>query len=1009
MSQSILDPTPINVYGINAFINKFEDTKADSKIEVLNLENIKENFKVDFEFDDNINQIEETELPAFTQLTYNKRVLEGKSSDSSYSTSYNRPPLGPIDNFCYCSYCDNVSPEYHAMECPYPEKKSLFLTMQGIYQYIIQNTKDTFSENINNFKQKWLNNSLTQVDLNNFLLVPNSIIMPINGASNEIPLTNARTKIQYFDVVKLRGPTKLEFTTATQKFSNAIMLSYEFSSRKNENNENDEITKKTSIRIYRNGLINLINIPHMSDTREILYKTLIDRINQYSDDNVNLENFNRLTSEYTEEEFDEYAIIPNTTYIHSVNSQFNMWAIKNKYILYFKKLNDLISPIDSSGRIVSGQYTNIDIIPNINKQIMKLIYKDASVTIVNWEYVLAKETRNQSMSREEIKCIILPKDGIKISLQIHKHGTFQMSMSYCNPVDIKNGICTKIIKKENNPLDFSYFDIVRYIFIGILSEKPYLYGESLDYSQEETGIIRNTVSGNSPPNKPGTSTAVCRAKDPRPGYPGLRPIPYSFKGQCQESRQILDPMGVLGSDGLYYPCCSSKTKQSEENYKEYLKTGFPKNMAEAKEYGLQCIKNEVTDTLVCNNDLKSGILVPGSLNIGASARANINGVMTPVKVLGYKGKSKKPQEIFVQNMNTGQQLTINRSDFERDSRYMPGLQSLSKEQLLLCITKHFKARQNQENVVNATNLVEIKDKISVLPSTFNPIMSVLDIGIFKTKNYFVTSVPNTSNLYYLYITPAQSYYINQYGTKKPANLSEPINENIILLGFLEETSNKYFITDILYFNSVVTVSFKTKINMLKEMEEAFFITENTIVFPEYESNIIRHSKELLQELRDIILVFTPDTDYEKLKIWTPITPKQEIILQIIKKVKTNYFILGYENEPINNFNISFSNIFIQKAFIDLNNIKINDYILFKFDYNLKTSELSSRILTPIEKTVRPKLSYNETLIKLSLILNPIKESFFMNNRLDDDFIWNIPGRDEILKFESDALPLINYV
>ena len=126
-------------------------------------------------------------------------------------------------------------------------------------------------------------------------------------------------------------------------------------------------------------------------------------------------------------------------------------------------------------------------------------------------------------------------------------------------------------------------------------------------------------------------------------------------------------------------------------------------------------------------------------------------------------------------------------------------------------------------------------------------MSVLDIGIFKTKNYFVTSVPNTSNLYYLYITPTESYYINQFGTKKPANLSEPINENIILLGFLEENSNKYFITDILYFNSSITTSFRAKIDMLKEIEEAFFITENSVVFPEYESNIIRCSKELLQE------------------------------------------------------------------------------------------------------------------------------------------------------------------
>ena len=35
------------------------------------------------------------------------------------------------------------------------------------------------------------------------LLIPNSVIMPKSGTSSDIPLTDARTKIQYFDVVSL--------------------------------------------------------------------------------------------------------------------------------------------------------------------------------------------------------------------------------------------------------------------------------------------------------------------------------------------------------------------------------------------------------------------------------------------------------------------------------------------------------------------------------------------------------------------------------------------------------------------------------------------------------------------------------------------------------------------------------------------------------------------------------------------------------------------------------------
>ena len=73
--------------------------------------------------------------------------------------------------------------------------------------------------------------------------------------------------------------------------------------------------------------------------------------------------------------------------------------------------------------------------------------------------------------------------------------------------------------------------------------------------------------------------------------------------------------------------------------------------------------------------------------------------------------------------------------------------------------------------------------------------------------YYVTSVPNTSNMYYLYISPTESFFINLYGNKKAKNLNEKINEEIILLGFLEEKTDKFFVTDILYFNKKITNSF----------------------------------------------------------------------------------------------------------------------------------------------------------------------------------------------------------
>ena len=162
MSESIINPSPVNIYGINSFINKF----SESKLDILDLESIKDNFEIDYIYDKSLNQIKETSLPAFTQLTFNERI---KTDDASYSTSFNRPQLGPIENFCYCSYCGNISPDYHSENCSYPEKKSLFLTIQGVYYYIIQNKKDALDDNINNFKKSWLDDSITEKMLNDIL------------------------------------------------------------------------------------------------------------------------------------------------------------------------------------------------------------------------------------------------------------------------------------------------------------------------------------------------------------------------------------------------------------------------------------------------------------------------------------------------------------------------------------------------------------------------------------------------------------------------------------------------------------------------------------------------------------------------------------------------------------------------------------------------------------------------------------------------------------------------
>ena len=103
------------------------------------------------------NIIIESKLPAFTKLVYNKRDAR---TDNKFYKTINNPPVGPIEKYCYCSYCKNKSPFFHKKDCEYPETKSLYLTVEGILNYIIN--KPDYSGSYNNLKNKWIKSELTQ-------------------------------------------------------------------------------------------------------------------------------------------------------------------------------------------------------------------------------------------------------------------------------------------------------------------------------------------------------------------------------------------------------------------------------------------------------------------------------------------------------------------------------------------------------------------------------------------------------------------------------------------------------------------------------------------------------------------------------------------------------------------------------------------------------------------------------------------------------------------------------
>ena len=89
--------------------------------DVINLDILKRNFKLD------------QGNSGFYKLSLYKKDVYGYST---VNNNYNRPPVGPMDDGLYCSYCEKFGPFNHTEECQIPQKESLYLTLEG-YEFQI--------------------------------------------------------------------------------------------------------------------------------------------------------------------------------------------------------------------------------------------------------------------------------------------------------------------------------------------------------------------------------------------------------------------------------------------------------------------------------------------------------------------------------------------------------------------------------------------------------------------------------------------------------------------------------------------------------------------------------------------------------------------------------------------------------------------------------------------------------------------------------------------------------
>jgi len=932
--------TDVKINGINMFINKLETVE-----EIIDIDSLKTSFELD-----------EGESGFFKLSLSQKKVF----GTETINDTYNRPPIGPIQEGLYCSYCSNIGPDDHSKTCDFPEEDSLYLTISGFNDYIIRNTE--YSGEYKNLRDNILNKTVTQEQINNILLIPGEILVQDGNLDMDSNL-NVLTNISYFGIYKKRGPKKLASKTTTTQFLNNVIISY----------ENESV--KTSIRISKNGLINLINIPNNKQSIKTMIDELVKRINNSG--SVNYDNFKNLTG------FDRYAFISDKSYIHSISGQFTINVLeKPGSQIDFANLDNLISPFDSVGNLVSSGFTKIEVSPFGDN-----IINFNGIKIIDWEYSVGRLTRNQVMSKEYIKFVSIPANGVKLTSVINKFGVIMMTLSLCSDKQNRRGLCGE----GSTPINQTMFNKVANLFNKLFeSESNILLKKSLSSSVKSTSTF-NTVSGYAPSGK------ICRLTRTRDAgdnsyKEGMRPDPYSWKGTCPDPNyQYLKPEGVQDTDGLWYPCCETKTKESIEMMRKYLLTGFPRNKEQGKLYN---IKN--------GQDMGSGIIVPESNVVGANALVNINGKFEEVTII--KKLSKKSNEYVVKNSN-GKNVTVKGTDFQRDSREFPGLNSFRREQLLNCIRKNLfrfdltvqtdgKLMKNETSNLNEKYN---KENANRFVSIFNPRtvnssnLTYYNINKFTRNVYNIRKVPNDSYNFFLILSPNGNFYINEKLNSIECQISNKFADTIILNGFLRfndiEFKNEYHITDLLYYNEPLTNnSFDQRYIILFDLQNLMFtsIIDEILIYPDVYSNVIEGSYEIIDTNKQVKLIFI-DSNCCNYIVWGNKDNYQDIVqLQILEKSKQTIK-FGYNNESIpGGIGLDFLNSYtFNKREIPVD-LFVDDYFNVKINRDASGNVVPNRKISIMDKSEIFK-TFEETINILLTKFNPIEYTFF-----SDPDEWNTP-------------------
>ena len=918
----------IKINGINVFINKFVTPE-----EIIDIDKLKTDFPLD-----------EDEEGFYSLSLSQKKFLGGETINDNY----NRPPKGPIQRGLYCTVCDAVGPEDHREDCDTPLPESLMLTIKGLKDYVLV---PSYKGDLNDIKNKINNGQITQEELNEEILLLEDEISPdeILNIGNE----NVLTKISFDSegVFKKRGPKKLAAKTSTTQFLNNVIISYQ----KTDN--------KTSIRISKNGLINLINVPEDPKEYNDMVSELIERLKD--SDVINTGVLEEITGS------SEYRLFEDYSYIHSMSGQFTLDNFNGKQV-DFENLDNLISPFDSSGNVISSSVTEVENTISGDK-----VINFNGIRIIDWEYSLGRITRTGVMSKEYIRFVNTPAPGLKMTCIINKYGTVTMTLSKCSDKNIQKGLC----QEGNTEIKRELFENVVTTFNELFrNQEDILTGKAIDKISKDIKAY-NTVSGNAVPSSVCRNTQTRVDDDGNTWKEGKRPDPYSWSGTCPDPNyQYLSPEGVQGPDGLWYPCCKAKSEKSVQLMRDYLIKGFPRNQADAEKYNI-----------INGEDIGSGILIPDSNSPGSTAEIYLNGKSETVTVI--KKKSKKSNEYTVRTQD-GEIITVQGEAFKRDSRVFPGLNTFKKLQLVDCVKLNLK---KLDLAVNKDGNI-IKNKISELNEKSLPENTVIfkrlitetitkrnltlfTINLFKITPFVVKSVPGNSYPFFLCLGPNGNFYINLEMNSIDSEISNKLDMDIVLFGYLRkneiENVNEFHIIDLIYYEeSYVYTDFNRRNQTIIELQNSILnsISEEIIVFPDFFTDVIEGSNYFIDENKMNTLVFINSNVCDYITWGEKDTVDDIIELQVLELTKGSIIKFGHGNK---NFpeGLNFLNKyeFTKREIPD--KLLRGDYVIVKINRDFSGNIVPKRKISILSKTAR-NYEYDTVLNELYAKFRPIDTSLF---------------------------------